>query len=235
MIYPHLYRVLNDPNSKFWVNFTHDPAKLFDERLGNSLEMFFTKTLNKKVTTTMMRMLMETNAELMFRQGKLASKILITIVDSTVTYSSYKHIGIFTLDQRESIRNINGHNSATTDDHYLALDRKRDGDIARTLFSSNSQGLGQGQGVSPSKSNVSSPSKVHGHQGQGRLAGTYPMFMPPPPPPPSAPSASSAFASTYVALPPAPTPRPQTAADAASATIHQWASVPLDENLQVRP
>ena len=233
MIYPHLYRVLNDPNSKFWVNFTHDPAKLFDERLGNSLEMFFTKTLNKKVTTTMMRMLMETNAELMFRQGKLASKILITIVDSTVTYSSYKHIGIFTLDQRESIRNINGHNSATTDDHYLALDRKRDGDIARTLFSSNSQGLGQGQGVSPSKSNVSSPSKVHGHQGQGRLAGTYPMFMPPPPPPP--PSASSAFASTYIPLPPAPAPRPQTAADAASATIHQWASVPLDENLQVRP
>ena len=234
MIYPHLYRVLNDPNSKFWVNFTHDPAKLFDERLGNSLEMFFTKTLNKKVTTTMMRMLMETNAELMFRQGKLASKILITIVDSTVTYSSYKHIGIFTLDQRESIRNINGHNSATTDDHYLALDRKRDGDIARTLFSSNSQaqGQGQGQGVSPSKSNVSSPSKVHGHQGQGRLAGTYPMFMPPPPPPPSA---SSAFASTYVALPPAPTPRPQTAADVASATIHQWASVPLDDDLQVRP
>jgi len=51
------------------------------------------------------------------------------------------------------------------------------------------------------------------------------MFMPPPPPPPSASSA----------LPPAPATRPQTAADAASAAIHQWPSVPFDEDLQVRP
>jgi hypothetical protein len=81
-----------------------------ENKIGSKITNLFKKKLKLKITTTKIRSMVETEAKFLFDQGKI-SKI-----------------------DRDSVSNINGHSSRTTESFYLQVDRDSDVKHGRTMF-----------------------------------------------------------------------------------------------------